>query len=177
MKTLQFVQEQDELDSLLSDALKNKVIKKEYKININGSEVDVHIENIELRTISKRQQIQFETELLGCGNLINNPPDLTEFEEFLVKIKDEKQREARRANPPKSRAHQKAENFAMMETILRLVPERLKRKDGTPLLRTDEQKEKFAKLIDLDNELFKQIFDIYTDISTENEKVKEKIKN
>lgn len=177
MQIAKLKKQADDLDVMLDGALKNKVIKKEYKLNINGQLVEVYIENIELRTISKQQQIQFEKELLSCGDLIHQDPNMDEFDDFLLKIKDETQREQRRKKPPKSRAHQKAENFSMMETILRLVPERLKCMDNTPFLKTEEHKIKFAKLIDLDNNLFKQIFQIYSDISSENEKIKDKVKN
>lgn len=165
------------IDGLLDEALKETVIIKTAVLQIGKTEVEVSLQSIDLLEISKRQQIIWQKNFReNCAEGLDKYSiDEAQWQETLS-LASEAAREQLEKDKPENLAAQMASKFSMLETILELVPARLKTQ-GKLLLPKREQVLKFKELVNNDAVLFRQILDLYVAVSSKEKEVSDAAKN
>lgn len=171
------------ISDILEDAINQKKLEMPFTIHIGNHPIDVRLSNLKWTDITKQQRIKYTQEYSVCcqAGLDKQPISEKEWNEQVSRLKEAAEKSGEKFDEstlkkPENRAEQLAGSFALIETILSLVPKAFTDESGNPVF-SENDLLKVRQAIDLDNRLFSEIFTIYGNFSKLVDEQEKSVKN
>jgi len=166
--------------TLLKNAHAKKQVKVQFEIPIEGSKIPVILTVGDRLAIAETQDRIYQiyySEYQEKG-LDRKPVNEIDFEAELDRFKDDADTlKILKDQKPKNLADQMAKKYSRLRTIQEVIPQFLKNPNGTPFLKTEEQKLEMQEIIKEDNDLWILLAGKYTELFVKAKDIEIAVKN